>query len=124
MSKVGSLRSISIDGFSYDVFADSPANKKPAVTNEAMPTSGKALIKQTVSVASLEGVTIKIPGVKERQQLEYSSEKGDNIKFVVTYRNNDTDYFVGTFNIDDVAMTDGKATVNIYPDQPVASQSA
>lgn len=123
MGKVGSIRSVSLDGFSYDVFADSPANKKPGVKNEAIPTSGNALIKQMVQIPAIEGLVIKIPGVKEREQLEFSADKGD-VKVVITYRNKDTDYAMGTFDIDSIEMTEGKATVNIYPDRPVTSQSA
>lgn len=123
MSKVGSIRSVSLDGFSYDVLADSPANKKPGVKNEAIPTSGDALIKQMVQIPAIEGLVLKVADVKTRQQLEYSAEKGEKIKLVLTYRNKETDFAMGTFDIDSVEMTEGKATVNIYPDRPVTSQS-
>jgi hypothetical protein len=123
-NKVGSLKGITVDGFDYDTFADSTANKKPNFTNEVMPTSGDGLVKQVVQVASIEGVTFKVKSVSDRQQLEYSCEKGDGIKIILKYRNGDKDFIIGSFAIDGVEMTDGKATINILPSKPVESQAA
>lgn len=123
-NKVGSMKRVSLDGFDYPVFNDSDTSKKPPVTNEVLQTSGGGIPKQTVNTPSREGITIGVPTAKKLQQLEYSAEKGENIKMFIEYRNGDIDHMIGTFNIDESTSMDGKATVNLLPTEPVVPQSS
>lgn len=123
-NKVGSMKRVGIDGFDYLVFNDSDTSKKPTVTNEVLQTSGGGIPKQTVNTPNRDGITIAVPTVRQQEQLQFSSEKGENLKMFIEYRNGDIERMIGTFNIDDMTSMDGKATVSLMPTEPVVSQSA
>lgn len=72
----GSIIQVSIDGVSYDVFADADFDITPPLyKNEGIATSGRNIIKRSRQVQDVKSVALACNG-KERDQLPRIAEDG------------------------------------------------
>lgn len=75
----GTIRSVTLAGVTYDVFADSSIKATPSShENTAIPTSGRNMRKMVKRVQSREGLVLVANGV-EQEALKALAESTDDI---------------------------------------------
>ncbi len=80
----GTLRKLTIDGVTYDVFADTNVNAIPTqYENTAVPTSGRSMQKKVRRVATRESVTVAC-NADEQEVLQELDEGTDS--FTISYQ--------------------------------------
>ena len=113
----GTLRKVTLDGVTYDVFADTNISATPSSTeNTAVPTSGRNMHKKVRRVQSREGVTLVANGA-EQEALQVLADRLDD--FPMSYETAAGDVYraVGFIGFETHETEENRATVMLHPRQ-------
>lgn len=115
MSTSGSIRTLSLDGYSVDVIND--ADFSGILSNfekETIATSGSPIIKRTKRVREVEGVKIKVPGA-EAQIITDLDERIDDFPINYTEADGTVWRTRGQIAADSRSTMDQTAEIKIIP---------
>lgn len=113
----GTLRKVTLDGVTYDVFADSNIKATPSShENTAIPTSGRPMRKMVARVESREGLTLVANGAEQEALKALAERLGDYPMSYVTasgdvYRAN------GFIEFESHETEENRASVMLHPRQ-------
>jgi len=111
----GSIIQVSIDGVSYDVFADADFDITPPLyKNEGVATSGRNIIKRTKQVQEVKSVALACNG-KERDQLTQIAESGTDRTLAYKTAAGDSYKATGKIDFEKWNNQESKATISMIP---------
>lgn len=121
MSKAGSTRKLVLAGISFNVMADSDANKTSGVLNEANRHSGGSSQKQTLLPGDINSVTVDA-STAEVEQLETLAKSVIAITMSLTYADGSVYSSPGFINLAEHTSQDNKIDVTMFPSSGVWSR--
>lgn len=111
----GTLRKVTLDGVTYDVFADSNVSAIPsAYENTAIATSGRNMHKMTKRVQSRTGLVIVANGA-EQEALKTLAERQDDIKMSYVTAAGDTYHAEGWIEFETHETEENRASIQMHP---------
>lgn len=112
---VGSLRKVTLDGTTFDVFSDTNISETgSAYENEGIPTSGRTMRKMTKRIQVRENVVIACNG-EEREIIEELADRLDDFPMSYETAGGDVYRTVGFINFDNRETENEKATIKMIP---------
>ena len=114
MSKAGSTRKLVLAGISFNVMADSDANKTSGVLNEATRHSGGNSQKQTLLPGDINSVTVDA-STAEVEQLETLAKSVVDIPMSITYIDGSVYSSPGFITLAEHTSQDNKIDVTMFP---------
>jgi len=121
MSKAGSTRKLVLGSISFNVMADSDANKTSGVLNEANRHSGGNSQKQTLLPGDINSVTVDA-STAEVEQLETLAKSVAPITMSLTYADGSVYSSPGFINLAEHTSQDNKIDVAMFPSSGVWSR--
>jgi hypothetical protein len=119
MGKVaGSIKGVSLDGIGFDVTGDSsPSVVGGKTENDAIPTSGQAILKKTNRIQKIESLDIGC-GDEELETLRELSNR--EVPFPLSYTTAGRGTFIstGAIELESHSPEEAKATVTLLPVVP------
>ena len=117
----GTLRKLTLDGLTFDVKgdADITINLSPFET-EAIPSSGRSMMKMTVRNPSIEGIPLEC-NPAEADTLREIAERLEN--FPVAMELADTSVLRGTarINFENWTTAENICTIQLHPDRAIGA---
>lgn len=113
----GTLRKVTLDGVTYDVFADSNIKAIPsAYENTAVPTSGRNMHKMMRRAQTRESVTLVANGT-EQEGIKALAER--NTDFPMSYETAGGDVYrtTGFIEFESHETEENRATIQMHPRQ-------
>jgi len=113
----GTPRKVTLDGVTYDVFADTNIKSTVAAwENVAVPTSGRNMRKMTRRAQSREGITLVANGA-EVENLKFLAERLDDIPMSYETAAGDVFRATGFIEFESHESEENRATVMLHPRQ-------
>lgn len=111
----GTLRKVTLDGVTYDVFADSNIKATPSkFENTAVPTSGRNMRKMVKRAQSREGVTLVANGL-EQEALKSLAERQDDISMSYETAAGDVYRATGWIEFESHETEENRASIQMHP---------
>lgn len=111
----GTLRNVTLDGISFDVFADTDVKEVGGkYENSAIATSGRNMHKMVKRVEEREGVDLATNGA-ERGVLKELSERNVDFGMSYTTASGDTYFATGWIEFDSRQTAENKSTIKMMP---------
>jgi len=117
MSTSGSVRSLSIDGISFDVMSD--ANLSGLLNefeNDMIPTSGSPMLKKMRRIVKVESVVLATNWAEKEVLIEFADQL-DLVTFSIEYASGTILKTKGTFNIESDESEENRTSITILPSQ-------
>lgn len=112
---VGSLRKITLDGTTFDVFSDTNINEVGSeYENEGVPTSGRTMRKMIKRVQIRENIVIPCNG-EEREILKALADSKSDITMSYETAGGDVYRAVGFINFESRETEEERATIKMIP---------
>lgn len=115
MAIAGDVRDLKLDNVTYEVIGGSDLSRKTGkYTKEALPTSGKPIIKVTKQNEDVEGVEVQGSGAT-RQNIRDLSNRLDDFNIVYIEPDGTVNTGEGQITITADSTQDGKLTITLMP---------
>lgn len=111
----GSIRKLTLDGVSYDVFSDADVSEVGSrFENTALTTSGRTILKQSKRVETRDSVVVAC-NAAEREQLRSLADRGT--EFSMSYETADKAVYraVGFINFNNRTTQEMRAELQLIP---------
>lgn len=114
---VGSVKSVTIEGQSFNVAADVNATFTPTSHEKSkLATSGKAMTKSVKRVQLLEGLVLLING-SDLEALKFYVEADSDKQVIVTLASEDSYQALAEINLEGYETEEGRATISVHPSE-------
>jgi hypothetical protein len=111
----GTPRKVTLDGITFDVFADTNIKEVGSKwENAAVPTSGRNMHKMTKRVESREGITLATNGA-ERDILKELSERNTDFPMSYELASGDVYRATGWIEFESRETEENRSTVMLHP---------
>lgn len=111
----GTVLSVILNGYSYDVPADINITfNRSGFTIEGIPTSGKTVMKYTRRVQSMDSVILMV-NPSEMENLNNDAESLSDMTMAVKLADGSTYRTTGRVNFESYESEEGRATVTLIP---------